>query len=543
MGLNLDDKAPKKLRARLRTLSRDKMNLFPDEDWHMKINTLSSEELQDNQQGIQGCGGDENSKIKLLEQALEKERSARAALYIDLEEERSAAASAADEAMAMILRLQDEKASIEMEARQYQRMIEEKSVYDEEEMNILEEILVRREKEKLFLEKEVEAYRQMVSGGNEKLTGDFSDNNDARQIFGSLNDPNHDPILILNQLAASTDKNVTTENACADDVFESRFNSKPAFGIELPFQLYDEQSNLSSGKMDLWKKIIPADNTQLTPTTPPECEKSIPCHLKDLEQVQEMNEGPKLSKKVIRTCYGTEKGDPNFNPSLKQQAKDAPFGYRSSCDPILDKDPQVYDVHIIDDGINICNEASIGEQLPFSSSPRFREADCVQSGAARERINVVTDSPSAHRLETEAVVKKSSSEVTACLPPIGRRGFSQGLRRSSTTSMDTEMLKIDTEIIQLRDRLKLVQEGRGKLGFSLEFRESKNSQLRMLEDIAQQIQEIRRFTEPEKAARQASLPLPNSKVPHYSLSVDVLYFGDSLRKYIMLYSSVILLLI
>lgn len=521
------------------------MSLSPDEDMHMKKNTLSSEELQDNQQGIQGCGGDENSKIKLLEQALEKERAARAALYIDLEEERSAAASAADEAMAMILRLQKEKAAIEMEARQYQRMIEEKSVYDEEEMNILEEILVRREKEKLFLEKEVEAYRQMVSGRNEQSTGDLSDNNDVRQIFGSLNDPNDDPILILNQLAASTDKNVTTENECAD-VFESRFNSKPAFR-ESPFQHHDEQSNVSSGKMDLCKEIIPADNIQSTPTAPLECEKSIPCHSKDLEQVQEMNERPKLSEKFIRTCYGTEKGDPNFDPSLKQQVKDAPLGYRSSCDPILDKDPHVYDIHINDDGINLCSEATKekGEQLPFSSSLKLRETDCVQSGAARERINVITDSSSAHRLETEAVVKKSSPEVTYCLPPnpIGRRGLSHGLRRSSTTSMDTEMLKIDTEIIQLRDRLKLVQEGRGKLGFSLEFRESKNSQLRMLEDIALQIQEIRRLTEPEKAARQASLPLTNSKVPHYSLSVHVLYFGDSLRKYIMLYSSVVLLLI
>lgn len=70
--------------------------------------------------------------------------------------------------MAMILHLQEEKASIETQARQYQRIIEEKSAYDAEEMNILKENLLRREREKHFLEKEVEAYRQMINPGNEQ---------------------------------------------------------------------------------------------------------------------------------------------------------------------------------------------------------------------------------------------------------------------------------------------------------------------------------------------------------------------------------------
>lgn len=98
---------------------------------------------------------------EILEQVLAEERAARAALALELEKERNAAASAADEALSMILRLQEEKASIEMEARQYQRMVEEKSAFDAEEMVILKEILLRREKEKHFLEKEVDTYRQM----------------------------------------------------------------------------------------------------------------------------------------------------------------------------------------------------------------------------------------------------------------------------------------------------------------------------------------------------------------------------------------------
>jgi len=49
----------------------------------------------------------------------------------ELEEERSAAAIAANQMMAMINRLQEEKAAIQMEALQYQRMMEEQSEYDQ----------------------------------------------------------------------------------------------------------------------------------------------------------------------------------------------------------------------------------------------------------------------------------------------------------------------------------------------------------------------------------------------------------------------------
>lgn len=101
------------------------------------------------------------NKVRLLEEAVEEERVAKAALMVELEEERAASASAADEAMAMILRLQADKASLEMEGKQYERMIEEKFAYDEEEMNILKEILFKREREKHFLEKELETYKHI----------------------------------------------------------------------------------------------------------------------------------------------------------------------------------------------------------------------------------------------------------------------------------------------------------------------------------------------------------------------------------------------
>ncbi|CAA7054079.1 unnamed protein product [Microthlaspi erraticum] len=109
----------------------------------------------------------EEKSVSVLEELLKEERAARAAICVELDKERSAAASAADEAMAMIHRLQDEKAATEMEAMQFQRMVEEKSTFDAEEMVILKDILIRREREKHFLEKEVEAYRELLVEADE----------------------------------------------------------------------------------------------------------------------------------------------------------------------------------------------------------------------------------------------------------------------------------------------------------------------------------------------------------------------------------------
>ncbi|XP_078172916.1 uncharacterized protein LOC144566762 isoform X2 [Carex rostrata] len=121
----------------------------------------------------QGSQIDLATTIQTFKQALEKERLARAALTLELEKERNASSSAADEAMAMILRLQKEKSEIEIEARQYKRMTEEKSVYDLEEMEVLKEIIVRREMENLALEKELEECHKLIDGTH--LSGE--DNN------------------------------------------------------------------------------------------------------------------------------------------------------------------------------------------------------------------------------------------------------------------------------------------------------------------------------------------------------------------------------
>ncbi|KAK9106030.1 hypothetical protein Scep_022874 [Stephania cephalantha] len=100
--------------------------------------------------------------VDRLKAALKAERKVLNSLYTELEEERSASAVAANQTMAMITRLQEEKAAMQMEALQYQRMMEEQSEYDQEALQLLNELMIKREREKQELEKELEMYRKRV---------------------------------------------------------------------------------------------------------------------------------------------------------------------------------------------------------------------------------------------------------------------------------------------------------------------------------------------------------------------------------------------
>ncbi|KAJ8476890.1 hypothetical protein OPV22_020617 [Ensete ventricosum] len=108
---------------------------------------------------FEGC---ETLAVDQLKAALKAERKALSALYAELEEERSAAAIAANQTMAMITRLQEEKAAMQMEAFQYQRMMDEQSEYDQEALELLNELMIKREREKQELERELEVYRKKV---------------------------------------------------------------------------------------------------------------------------------------------------------------------------------------------------------------------------------------------------------------------------------------------------------------------------------------------------------------------------------------------
>ncbi|KAI3890454.1 hypothetical protein MKX03_024996 [Papaver bracteatum] len=120
--------------------------------------------------------------------------------------ERSASAIAANQTMAMITRLHEEKSAMQMEALQYQRTMDEQSEYDQEAFQLLNELMVKREREKQEMEKELEIYRKKVllyenekkmmrrkSNSGKSGTSSASGNaTDSEELFVDLNNENTD---------------------------------------------------------------------------------------------------------------------------------------------------------------------------------------------------------------------------------------------------------------------------------------------------------------------------------------------------------------
>jgi hypothetical protein len=110
----------------------------------------------------EGADRAQYAKVQELLRTLRTERETMAALYSELEQERNSSATAASEALAMISRLQEEKAAIQMESWQFQRMVMEKAMYDQEAIEVLKEILAKQEEERLDLEEEVRLYKERL---------------------------------------------------------------------------------------------------------------------------------------------------------------------------------------------------------------------------------------------------------------------------------------------------------------------------------------------------------------------------------------------
>ncbi|GAB4838123.1 hypothetical protein Ancab_027652 [Ancistrocladus abbreviatus] len=103
--------------------------------------------------GIQDMG------VTILKETLHEQQELLQQLYTELDVEREAAATATSEALSTMLRLQGEKAAVEMEASQYKRIAEEKLSHAEEAIAIFRELIYQKEMQIASLEFQVQAYR------------------------------------------------------------------------------------------------------------------------------------------------------------------------------------------------------------------------------------------------------------------------------------------------------------------------------------------------------------------------------------------------
>ncbi|KAL7120209.1 hypothetical protein ACP275_02G108900 [Erythranthe tilingii] len=97
-----------------------------------------------------------------LKRQVEHDKRIMATLYKELEEERNASAIAVNQSMAMITRLQEEKAALHMEALQSIRMMEEQAEYDGEALQNANDLLTEKEKLIQDLEFELELLRNQL---------------------------------------------------------------------------------------------------------------------------------------------------------------------------------------------------------------------------------------------------------------------------------------------------------------------------------------------------------------------------------------------
>ncbi|PNX98483.1 hypothetical protein L195_g021731 [Trifolium pratense] len=104
-------------------------------------------------------------------------------LYAELDDEREASAIAAREAMDMILRLQGEKAVVDMEASQFKRMAEEKMDHAEATLEAFEELLYEKETEIASLKFQLQAYKdKLVSLGCDLNANDQNSSTDMTRL-------------------------------------------------------------------------------------------------------------------------------------------------------------------------------------------------------------------------------------------------------------------------------------------------------------------------------------------------------------------------
>ncbi|XP_057763635.1 myosin-binding protein 1-like [Salvia miltiorrhiza] len=102
---------------------------------------------------------EDESDADRLKRQVEHDKKILATLYKELEEERNASAVAANQAMAMITRLQEEKAAFHMEALQCVRMLEEQAEYDGEALQKANVLLAENEKQIQRHQLELQSYR------------------------------------------------------------------------------------------------------------------------------------------------------------------------------------------------------------------------------------------------------------------------------------------------------------------------------------------------------------------------------------------------
>ncbi|KAK4769038.1 hypothetical protein SAY86_027188 [Trapa natans] len=186
--------------------SLDQMELFrrPNpliENEHLVLDDSPQSFPEDSETG-ELVPEDRVSDEMLLRKLVKSERQRAEAALAELEKERSAASTAAEEAMLMILRLQGERSSIEIEAKQYRRLAEEKQMHDQEVIGYLRSIIMEQKRDLNALDEELRHCRRRLGSHDHCSCSDPTDGfeeeagNDGDSTIGGCSDDGLEDELI-----------------------------------------------------------------------------------------------------------------------------------------------------------------------------------------------------------------------------------------------------------------------------------------------------------------------------------------------------------
>ncbi|PRQ25939.1 putative Zein-binding domain-containing protein [Rosa chinensis] len=183
------------------------------------------------------------SIVDQLKRQIDYDRKCIKELYKELEEERSAAAIAANQAMAMITKLQEEKAAFHMEALHCLRMMEEQAEFDVEALEKANDLLAEKEKEIQDLEAELEFSK--LDYQDESIMENPLDK--SCDLMGGI-----DPVENTVMPGVKNDLNVTC-NSMATEV--SIGSNQPPFSETTLLEFEDEKLYITNCLKSLERKL------------------------------------------------------------------------------------------------------------------------------------------------------------------------------------------------------------------------------------------------------------------------------------------------
>lgn len=160
---------------------------------------------------------DEVFDVMSLRRMVKAERQRYNAACAEIEKEQGAAASAAEEAMAMILRLQSEKSAVEIQAKQFRRVVEQKQEYDLEVMESLRWTVEQIESQKNIVERQLRVLK-------ERLKQFLNDQEIQRQLQAEQEEEIEEEEIVKEEMEEEEHGTGTgTASVCSDDADSSGF--------------------------------------------------------------------------------------------------------------------------------------------------------------------------------------------------------------------------------------------------------------------------------------------------------------------------------